>query len=94
MQIDAELEIKSATQRNKYMLGQRKLRDATWEPRTADMLLTRACLRITGDTAPAQAHLRVCSVTTFMRLEDARCWAYGDCDLSSSTCHAVRAATF
>ncbi len=36
------------------------------------------------------AHLRVCSVTTFMRLDDARCCAYGDCDLSSSTCHASR----
>ena len=28
----------------------------------------------------------MCSVTTFMRLEDARCCAYGDCDRSSNTC--------
>ena len=37
-------------------------------------------------TVSQAAYLSVCSVTTFIRLEDARCCAYGDCDRSSNTC--------
>ena len=51
------------------------------------------CNNITPTATPARlqfehvANLRVCSVTTFKRLEDANIWAYADWELSKMACN-------